>query len=72
MRPGPTFVLTTVDAWNGVSTVAQEDEGGGVGELILLTLLIVVVASVVAFLVALLPFLFALRHGWRWTIVVLA
>ena len=49
---------------------AAEDEGGGLGQVIFYVLVIGFVLILVASLVALLPVLFAIRHGWRWTAVV--
>lgn len=49
---------------------ASEDEGGGIGEVIFYVLIIGFVLILVAALVALLPVLFAMRHGWRWAAVV--
>ena len=55
-----------------LATLAQEEEGGGVGELLVWVIVILTIVSLVAFFVAILPVLIAVRHGWRWTLAMMA
>lgn len=52
-------------------SVFATDEGGGIGEVILLFLLVMAVFWLVAGAIALVPLVLSWRHGWRWRAVVL-
>ena len=48
------------------------DKDDGIGQLLLLLVLIAVILGGVAFMFMVLPVLIAIRHGWRWAVAAAA